>query len=182
MLLPFSRDALAGAGAGRVYLAESDRYEIRAYTSEGSLSRILRIPSAPLPVTEPLLDSLADHWHVEAEAEAARRGYALPRRTTEQIREDTRQLGRVPTLPALGALIVDDSGNLWVKDYDPPWRAGADSSHWAVFAPDGSLLTRLTVPAGLDVRCVHGSMVLGTFTDSLGVEYVGGYRLRAGNE
>jgi len=177
MLLPFSRDALAAAGADRIYLAESDRFEIRTYTPEGSLRQILRLPTAPAPITSPLLDSLADYWHMEAEAEAAALGYTLPKRPAEQYREETRNLARVPTLPAFTALIVEDAGNLWVREYDPPWRART-ASHWAVFAPDGSLLARVAMPSGLDVRCIQGDVVLGTVTDSLGVEYVGGYRLR----
>jgi hypothetical protein len=178
MLLPFSRNAFAAAGASHVYMAESDGYEIRAYTPGGSITQIVRLPTAPRPVTGPLLDSLADYWHMKAEAEAAARGYTLPRRTPEQYREETRQFALVPTLPAFDALIVEDVGNLWVRDFDPPWRANAVSSRWTVFAPDGSLRTRVTMPVGLDVRCIEGGVVLGIVTDSLGVEYVQGHRLR----
>ena len=182
MLLPFSRNAFAAAGAGRFYMAESDRYEIRAYNPEGSITQILRLATAPPPVTEPLLDSLADYWHMEAEAEAATRGYTLPGRTPEQYREETRHLAWVPTLPAFSALIVDDAGNLWVRDYDRPWLSNTVSSRWAVFAPDGSLRARVTMPSGLDVRCIQGRVVLGVVTDSLGIEYVRGYGLHTRQE
>lgn len=176
-LLPFSRDAHAAAGAGRIYLAESDRYEIRSFSADGAPAAILRVPGEPAPVTDALLDSLADYWRVQAAEEAAARGQAAPKRTPAQYREDIRHLTRVPTLPALSALLVDDEGNLWVREYDPPWHAQTGSSHWAVFSVDGTLRARLTTPPGLDVRCIQGNLVLGVVTDELGVEYVQGYQL-----
>jgi hypothetical protein len=176
--MPFSRRALAAASADRIYLAETDRPEIRAFAPDGTPTGVLRFPGDPPPVTASLLDSLADYWHQETKAEAATMGYTLPERPSDEYRQETRRLSRVPSLPSVGSLVVDDRGNLWVREYAPPWRADAESSRWWVFGSDGSLRARIAIPPGLDVRCIRGDVVMGTVTDDLGVEYVEGYRLR----
>jgi hypothetical protein len=178
MLLPFSRRALAEADRDRVYLAETDRPEIRVFAPEGTLTELLRLPWTAQTVSPPLLDSVADYDHLRAQAEAAERGYTLPERPADEYRESTRRLSRVPTLPALGAVIADGQGDLWVREYDPPWRAGTAASRWWVLGPDGTPRTRVSLPPGLDVRCIQGDRVLGVVTDDLGVEYVEEYRIR----
>jgi hypothetical protein len=77
------------------------------------------------------------------------------------------------TLPAFSGLMIDASGNLWVRDVEP-------RTSWQVFGADGVLVAKLTLPEGFEIMDVGDDWILGTITDELGVERVRKYAIRKG--
>jgi hypothetical protein len=109
-----------------LYVADSDTYEIRIYYVDGALKSIVRRRHEPLGVTR-------------ADVDAVIAG-SQPER--EQV---LRQQSAPATMPAFGwndsrlaaAIHVDDSDNLWVKEYDRPTER---RYRWSVFDSGGQWL------------------------------------------
>lgn len=156
--MPFGRGAVQ-AGEGEVlHHGSSDTFEIRTYSLDGSLLRILRYdrPNPPLPRREfqALLDQLRD-----VNPDAARVYAEVP---------------PPETLPASARLIVDTERNLWVGDY--PLRS-EPVRHWTVFDPDGRLLGNLETPRRFAVYEIGADYLLGRFRGNADGEKVLLYRL-----
>lgn len=78
--------------------------------------------------------------------------------------------GHEPThYPAFGALLTDNDGGLWVKEYDPESSA---SSRWAVFDSLGTLRRMVRLPARFTLMAVRGLQVAGVADSAIGEEKV----------
>jgi hypothetical protein len=82
-------------------------------------------------------------------------------------------------IPHLGGLLVDDTGRIWAKRYDPGtdaiWLGGgarAVGGTWWVADPAGRLVAQVQVPAGFAPLQVADTRALGVSVDSLGVERI----------
>lgn len=91
-----------------------------------------------------------------------------------------------PELPALGAVVVADSGEIWVGPYLPGHQALVKAfvgnvpipeQRWLVFRPDGGLMASVRTPAGFMIHAVRGGRVWGVHRDDLDVESVRAYRV-----
>ena len=164
MTIPFSRAARTTAWGDLFVVASNDTYEIRAYETGGTLSRIVRRAHALIAPTPA---------HTDAEIE---RLVALrPPEQQDERRRDLREMFEdVPiaeTFPAFDLIMADALGNLWVQEYDLP---GEDRTTplWTVFDPEGRVLGFVETPAGLRIFEIGADYILGRATDDLGVEYV----------
>lgn len=81
--------------------------------------------------------------------------------------------------PAIGGLLSDRSGNLWVREAGPP---SAASVRWSVFDGEDRWLGELTLPGVLEPLEIGEDYVLGVARDELGVESVVLYRLEKDHE
>jgi hypothetical protein len=160
-------DLVFGAG-------EQAEYEVR--NRDGDLVRVVRWSAPPEPVT------------------AADRELFGERRETF-IERNPEEAGSIPPLdllspperkPLFTSVVVDDSGNVWVREYSADdsgysfaWFAGEaqEDVAWWVFTPEGHLLGTVSTPPGLRVSHITGDMVLGVHFDADEVETVQGYRL-----
>jgi hypothetical protein len=89
------------------------------------------------------------------------------------------------TIPAYAALLFDDGGNLWIREYefadavafygDAP-RLGA--TRWWVIAPSGVLLGDIVLPPRFGPHEIGEDWMLGVWRDADDVEHVRVYRLR----
>jgi len=75
----------------------------------------------------------------------------------------------VESFPAFSELKVDDTGDLWVREYTRP---GDERSVWTVFASDGGVRGLVETPAGLTIYRIGSDFLLGRSIDDLGVERV----------
>jgi len=163
----FGRSLAYAAGGARLYLGDTERYQIAGYAPAGTLESILRRQVAARSVTR------AD---IEAYKEVDRR-----RLVDAQYRQQMeRLLAEMPypdAMPAFGALQTDAEENLWVSEYQMP---GADSARWSVYAPDGAPMATVTVPAEFQITQIGSDFVCGRWQDDVGVEHVRVYRLVKG--
>ena len=54
------------------------------------------------------------------------------------------------TMPAYAAIVADVDGNVWVKEYRPPWESGA--ALWRVFSAEGTAIAQALLPGDLAVH------------------------------
>ena len=164
----------AGADPPSIYIADGTRDEIRQFSFDGRLVRIIRRSTAPVPVSEEghrawvtylaNAQGLADRDLLEALPRA------IPRRDFHS--------------PVVG-LFVDPEGYLWVSEWSGPEVGGRDRYRWSVFSPEGRWLGVLPAPM-LEVPCRYyrkpcwmgTDFFLAVRSDELGQERVEGYRIR----
>ncbi|MBW3551996.1 MAG: hypothetical protein KY466_00725 [Gemmatimonadetes bacterium] len=164
---------VASAGEDRIYVGTSREHEVEEHglVDGGGLAlrRLIRW-SGP------------DRTVSEEDREAYFRGYAERTRTPPEGEAALRQaLADVPVAeekPAYVDLMVDAAGNLWVMDYDFPWRAIPEQTRWTVFGPHGGMLARATLPARFRPYEIGEDRVLGQRFDGDGVQHVTVLELR----
>ena len=142
-----------------VVITTTSRYELKAFTRDGTLARIVRRGHEPRAPTE------AD---IEAEI-AERPAIALP--GSEPTRRPYRSAPVAEHYPAFTSLMSDAVDHLWVREYEFPGEERAGSL-WTVFDPDGRVLGFVEMPEGLRIYEIGEDYILGHALDELDVEYV----------
>ncbi len=168
--LSLSRMAVGG-DPPTVYINNSGG-AVHQRSLDGTLVRIIRRTTEPLPVTDKA-------WNAEL---AVREAWALARGTGPPAERPKRT-----EYPAIAAIVVDTEGYLWIKEWSESESGIPDQ--WSVFDPEGVWLGVLPVlpnPQPMDSRLcttfdpcwVGKDFFLMIRRDELGVERVEGYRIR----
>lgn len=158
---PFRRIVVWEAWGDLAIVTRTDRYEIRAYGADGSLTRIVR----------------RDHdvrAPAEQDRDAFRTDYVAAFNSAESRDLNTNIVNAVPlaeSFPAFHAIEVDALGYLWVREYDLPGE-GRDRPLWTVFDSDGIVQGFVETPAGLEIYEIGANYLLGKATDELRAEHV----------
>lgn len=155
---PFGRSTIAAIWGDLAIVAPTDRYELHAYASDGSLARIVRRDHELTRPTQADVDA----WIQGRLAE-------LPEERRERYQAQTEVMTPVEFFPAFGDVKPDAAGCLWVQDYNLP---GQDRSLWTVFDPSGRVLGQVDLPADLEVYEIGVDYILGANRDELSVERV----------
>ena len=156
-----------GGRDAAIYVANGERNEIRQFSFDGSLLRIIRRTISPVVVT--------------AKADRSWRGHLL-----ELAGPQGRDLGveawpRREHHPAVAGLSVDTDGYLWIREWSESESGMTDQ--WSVFGPEGRWLGVLRMSA-IPWLCRHGTCwidrdwLVVLRLDALGVERIEGYRIR----
>jgi hypothetical protein len=156
--VPFDAAPSAAAAADGFVLTPGRTAELRVYTADGTLRRIIRVDRTPDPLPRPEFDAF-----VEERIEAA---------TPEMQPELRRRYTAMPlpaAYPIYTSLLVDDAGRIWARRFS---RQAQEPVAWSVFDPSGRALGTVTMPAGLTVHQIGEDFVLGVRRDALGVEQV----------
>ena len=144
--------------------------ELHFYSANarGRPDRTLRVAGSAIPLASAwrTLDGLID----ESSAIALVKAYT---------RETDRSIGAVPHF---GAMIADDRGRIWLKEYDPATDAIAmGKSHaggrWRIIETDGRTVGSLRMPARVRPLSVYGDLLLGVARDELDVQTFVVYRV-----
>jgi hypothetical protein len=162
------------------YLGLGTEYVIRAYTSDGRLTRIIRRRWVPSKVTTADIESYVVEWGkrwIKEAGAAAEKQYA-------ELRADP----YATTLPAFSQFVVDGIGRLWVREphaADAAWAGQLSGvplvpSTWNVFDPDGRWLCDVVLPARFLVKEIGRDYVLGVARGEDDAESVRMYRLAGG--
>ena len=173
---PTFLDAFLAAGADppSIYIADGTRDEIRQFSFDGRLVRIIRRSTAPLPVS----DEGHRAWVIYLATVQGLGGRGLEEPLLRAIpRRDFHS-------PVVG-LFVDPEGYLWVSEWSASEVGGRDRYRWSVFSPEGRWLGVLPAPM-LEVPCHYirkpcwmgTDFFLAVQSDELGRERVEGYRIR----
>ncbi|WP_419950444.1 hypothetical protein [Candidatus Palauibacter sp.] len=150
---PFDRSAFDFMWGDLVVITTNDRYEIRAYRTDGSLARIIR----------------RDHG-VRAPTRAdLRDAVALRNPDRPGALEAVADMPLVEAFPAFAQVLVDRLGYLWVEEFRLP---GEQHRLWTVFDPEGRALGMVEMPGSFAVREIGEDYILGTREDALDIEYV----------
>ncbi len=159
MDVAFSRSVYAAAWRDLAVVSRNDRYELRAYATDGALRRIVRVDLAPVPATESLIAVEREEW-----GERGDRFDGMP---------------HPETLPAFGTIMSDALDHLWVREYDVP---GDEGRHrlWTVFDPEGRMLGYVEMPRGMVIDEIGTDYVLGRRAGEMGVAQVAVWPLRRG--
>ena len=177
--LPFGRFPTWATHGSRVYLASSDRFEVRIFDRARGLQTIIRWDAEAQPVSPADRDRFASH-------------------RARLIRENPELTGVMPALdglplpeyrPGFSDLLVDDQGNVWVKQYPlstagfwenaapEPSTSSGPESWWVFGGSTGEWLGAVQMPAGISVEAIQDDHVLAVFRDINDVETVRFYRL-----
>ncbi len=146
----------------------SKRYEIRAFATDGTLARVVRVEHVPRAPTE------AD---IEAYTEVQVR-IQVPDSFGEDVEERRAQARReimatpvAEHLPAFASIMADRTGHLWVEEYEVIGD-GSVGVLWTVFDPNGHVLGFVETPEGLTIYEIGEDYILARVQDELGVESV----------
>ncbi len=160
---PFGKKLLFAFDDSTIYVSTGDHPEIRCYSTQGVLVRILTVEVPGRRVSSgdfeaymaPLLSSSA----------AGSRRSALERMADKQPYPET--------MPPFGGLLAGAEGELWVEDY----RARPDSVHrWRAIAHSGRTIGVLELPSRFTALSFGTSWVAGVRLDDADGEHVELYR------
>lgn len=152
-----------------IYVLEGNTPNVDVYDRSGALTRSIRVQKKSRAVTS----SDFAHFVIDRINELA----ALPHTSELAVRRaDLKSIyDRMPSPPHFAYfddLIVADSGDLWVRDYDP--FPGAFQT-WTRFDPAGFAVQVVRLPHAVRLYEIKYGSALGVRTDSLGIEYVERY-------
>ena len=138
-----------------VIVGTNFRYELKAFTTDGRLARIVRRGHELRAPTE-------------AEVLAYVEENARPGTAPDEIRRQARSTPVAEHFPAYGSVASDATGHLWVREYSFPLEA-RPAPLWTVFDPDGQVLGFVETPRGLVIYEIGADYILGLMYDALGV-------------
>ena len=100
----------AGGSPLRILTSDGDRNEIRQYSLEGDLVRIIRRTTDPIPVTEAAHRAWQEHIG----------GFFSSLGAPDEMGDTFRRMPRPEYYPPVARLVVDTEGYLWVRE----WSSG----------------------------------------------------------
>ena len=155
---PFGRSTIATIWGDLAVVATTDRYELSAYESDGTLVRIVRRDHEPRSPTQTELDAVLAEPYMD-----------LPEARRTRLLAETADMPLVEFFPAFEALHSDPLGHLWVQEYRVPSQ---DRNIWTIFDSAGRVRGLVETPPGLDVFEIGEHYILGRATDEFDVERV----------
>lgn len=155
---PFRHSAIAQVWGDLIIIGSNDLYEIRAYTPEGAVAKIVRREHGVRSPSQADVDAyLAEQYADETEQERA------------ETMADLADMPLLEAFPAFGRVVTDSRGYLWVEDYQLP---GEPTPAWTVFDSEGRVLGLMELPAEARLFEIGEDYVLGRVSDELGIERV----------
>jgi hypothetical protein len=161
--LIFGRNSESTVHGNELYVGSTDRYEIGAYTPDGTLQRSIRRAFANLEVTS------ADINAVKQEQIAGLKKSGFDPNAQARFERMYADMPVPKTMPAYGDLMVDAVGDLWVADYRRP---SDHQPRWTVFDSTGQMLGAVAMPERFTPYDIGADYVLGVWKDELDVQYV----------
>lgn len=82
-----------------------------------------------------------------------------------RLAERFRRIPLPDRMPAIGGLVVDDRGRIWIGEYVPPYSD--EPQRWLVVSPRGEPLGTVTSPGGFTLTDVRDGRMVGLSTDEV---------------
>ena len=155
-----------------IVISQTNRYELKAFSRNGTPERIVRRGHEPRAVTQGDVDAYIDA-SIEEEVPYYPDDLSESDIRTYQA-EERRRYRSAPfaeRFPAFTSLVVDALDYLWVQEYEFPGEA-RPGSLWTVFDPEGRVLGFVETPDGLQVFEIGEHYILGLRGDEFDVESV----------
>lgn len=154
------RETVYAVGADRVAVAPQDEFELYLFRSDGSLERIIRVERAPVPI-----DGRVRARYVEAGLVGID-----DRDERAEVRSRRQEAPFPDAMPVLERVLMDTRGRIWVQEFVPRFEDAEPT--WWVFDQSGELMASAHFPSGFVPHQIEEEIVVGVFSDSLGVPYV----------
>ncbi|MDE2652179.1 MAG: hypothetical protein OXI71_00030 [Gemmatimonadota bacterium] len=168
----YTRELLTAVWGDLVVATLNKPYEIRAFRADGALARIVRLEHERRAPTEADRQTYVEGRMAERRgAVDASTGGPIPGGLLALMREFFESIPVAEHFPAFSAILTDDTGHLWVREYDYP-QEERPAPLWTVFDPAGRVLGYVETPRGLLIGQIGEDYILGRAEDELGVEYV----------
>lgn len=158
--IPIGRPLAYGANSSQtisgnlLWNTPGDSFTLRGHDLTGALVRETRIATEPNPVTE---DQREVFKARQREGLERARGFGAPPQVIESELAKIEAMPFAETHGAIGQLTSDNIGRLWATTGTPV----VDSMlTYAIFAPDGMLLGRVTLPGGFIVGASEDRVVI----------------------
>jgi hypothetical protein len=158
-----ARAATAAIAEAGVVVGDQEVWELRVYTPDGELRRIMRRTGVDLRL-----------GGADVEAAINTRLATVPVPEQPALRLALEALPRPATRPAYDGVLVDDSGHIWAAEWSA--RSNAPAA-WAVFDSAGRYLGDVAMPMGFRPLSMKNGLLAGVWRDDVGVERVRVYRL-----
>lgn len=162
---PFGRSAQIGVGRNRFYYGSTHGTEVGVYDENGKRIGTVNIRGSSRELTSADIAKWVQN--------------DLEKRRTAQSKldaeNDFKQIPNNKRTPEFASLKVDDAGNLWVRQYGPPWEP---SPNWDVYSEAGRPLARVRMPGRFEPMQIGRDFVLGVSKDEFDVERIELYALR----
>lgn len=155
---PFGRALRITLNPDAIYLGTGEQTQIRRYSLQGELTRLIRWRGDDLTIGEEHIQAYRAS-QLEATEPASR----------PALERYLRDMPMPPAFPAYVRLLTDDGDNLWVENFRRP---GALDHHWTVFDSAGVLLGRVAVPLNFTISDIGDDVILGVSRDELDVERI----------
>ncbi len=156
----FGPDAAAAPADSTLWYTPGDRYEAREVAPDGRTLRIDRLDRAGIKVLQADISSYRQA--------ATRQVQNTPRASTIEATLEASTFA--DTFPVIDRVIVDDVGNVWVRNYQ--WFDLGSGKNWTLFDPEGRFLGEITTPSILEIHQIGADFVLGRMSDGRGHEAV----------
>ena len=166
---PFGLRTVVGISDSVFHLSDQSAFEIRTYSRQGRLLRILRRKVQLSPVST----AAGREWirRQQLRLVQLRRSPAVPR-----VLELVNDYQTLPEFfPAHGDIRVDYGGNLWVQEYEPFPDPGV-LINWIVFDAQGKMIATAQLPAMAAID-IGSDGIAGVWPSDHDVPYVKVYRL-----
>lgn len=160
---PFSPEGRLQTYDAQAVFAYGDRFDVAFHGADG-VERRLRVSGVRHPATRAELQ--------EQQESILNEDLGSDGVTPEMRRLFLDFIPEVP--PEFDDIRVSTTGDLWVSLFDPD---PASDTRWLVFDPEGGLRGAVETPAGLSVRWIGPSAIVGVATDDFDVQYVRRYPL-----
>ena len=163
---PFARRLHVTTSDDGIWIADDAVWEVREYSGRARLRTIIRSTASPHAVSDSLLDQrIADKYR------SASQGPAL-----ERLKMDQRTIAHHETMPAFGAVLGVTGGGVAVGEY----VVGTTTLRtWIVLDSIGDV-TRVDLPASMDVKRWAPDWVIAVVRDELDREEIHQYRILDG--
>ena len=147
-------------------------YEIRALHADGTLARTVRREHVPVVPTEADRQLFLEERKAFFGTFVNSSGQPMSEALVEELMmPSVESLPLAEHFPAFSTVLADDTGHLWVREYDLPQELNP-APLWTVFDPEGRVLGFVETPAGLDILQIGEDFILGRVKDEFEVEYV----------
>ena len=165
------------------YRGYPDSYTIRAYSSNGTLQRIIRRNWNPRTLSASDIARFRDTYANSASTDNGRAAASV--RLKQLKARNLQEMVFAKTLPAFSDMIADGAGNLWgkepkVSDYLVATANRAvppEPTESSVFDAAGRWLGQVTLPARLRVTDIGAAHVVAVMVDQADIQHVVVYRL-----
>ena len=155
-----------------IVISQTNRYELKAFSRDGTPARIVRRGHEPRAVTQGDVDAYIDAsieeevpYYPDDLSESDIRTYQA------EARRRYRSTPVAERFPAFTSLVIDAVGYLWVQEYEVPGEE-RPGSLWTVFDPEGRVLGFVETAEGLQIYEIGEDYILGHAMDELDVESV----------